>query len=611
MPLGSDLVLVTSGLVFVSILAGLVATRTGVPLLLVFLGLGMLAGADFGLNIAFGDIEAAYIIGQTALAIILFDGGVRTRTETLRLAAVPALLLATVGVVLTAGLTGVAAHLLLPLSWSEGLLMGAVVASTDAAAVFFLLNLRGLNLVKRVSAVLEAESGLNDPMAVFLTVSLVTALQSGAHALGLDNAPAFALTFGIQMVGGAAIGLAGGFALVALINGLRLASGLYPIFALSGALIVFAGAQSVGASGFLAIYLAGVVLGNRRHRATKLIERFQDGVAWLSQIGMFLLLGLLVDLDALAGVLAPALAVAAVLILVSRPIAVAACLLPCRFSLRETAFVSWVGLRGAVPIFLGLTPLLSGLDAAGVYYNVACVVVVASLIVQGWTLTPAARLLSLALPPKAPNTPRVDVDLPGDAHRDLAAFVVQDGSPAAGQPPRELPLGEEVTAVSIMRDGRVVALEAVDTLLPGDTVLVVGPGDRVAELDSVFGWAPEPPADAPETTALGAFVFDGETPVRELEAVYDLQVPEAEHDLSLNMFMRRHVRGRPVTGDRLRLGSVELIVRAVRGDRITRVGLDLEPQPMVPIGLDTPRIWLRHLARRLARRGAPPGGGLK
>jgi len=605
MTLGTDLILVAAGLVFVSILAGLLANRVGAPLLLVFLALGMAAGADGVLGIAVTDLTAASTLGATALAIILFDGGVHTRAETLRLAALPALALATVGVVLTAVLTGAGAVVLLDLGWRQGLLVGAIVGSTDAAAVFFLLHRGGLNLVKRVSAVLEAESGLNDPMAVFLTVTLVDVIRLGDQVA----APGPLLTtLAVQLVGGLVIGLAGGFVLTALINAVRLASGLYPIFALSGALVVFAAAQTVGASGFLAIYVAGVVLGSRPHRATHLIDRFQDGIAWLSQIAMFLMLGLLVSVPALLEILPWALGVAGVLIFVARPAAVTACLRPFGFSWRETAFVSWVGLRGAVPIFLGTVPVLAGLAQAELYFNVAFVIVVTSLLLQGWTLTNAARWLNLALPPRPSEPQRVDVDLPGDAGRDLSAFVVPEDSTAVGHRPTAVRLGEGVTVVSVVREGRVLAPESVSHLLPRDTVMVVGPGAALEQLDAVFGHKPASDPLGRDEAALGAFVLNGSTALGRVADLYDVPVPAAEQNLTLDRFMRRHTPGRPVVGDRLRLGAVELIVRETDGRTISRVGLDLEPRPILPVGMDVLHIWRRHWLRRLLGRRSPADG---
>ncbi|HVO15521.1 MAG TPA: potassium/proton antiporter, partial [Alphaproteobacteria bacterium] len=411
----NQITLLGAGLVILSIVAGMVTTRTGAPLLLVFLALGMLAGGDGPGGILFDDFAATYVVGSTALAIILFDGGLRTPRASFRLAGWPALLLASLGVLITAGLTGAFAVVLLGLPWLVALLIGSIVASTDAAAVFLLLHMRGMRLKERVSATLELESGLNDPMAVFLTVTCVELLVSGVSDVGWPLLGDLGLKIALQLLGGAVIGVIGGYVLLWVINRAVLAPGLYPILAVASALLIYAGAQTLGASGFLAAYLAGIVLGNHRHRATQSINRFHDGLAWLSQIVMFLMLGLLVTPSELLPTLLPSLGIAIFLIVLGRPIAVWLCLLPFRYSWQERLFISWVGLRGAVPIFLGTIPLLAFIPGAQVYFGVAYVVVLTSLVVQGWTVAPVARWLDLELPPLPPAPQRTDIVMDEDA----------------------------------------------------------------------------------------------------------------------------------------------------------------------------------------------------
>src|SRR4029077_7060812 len=316
--------------------------RFGAPLLLVFLGLAVLAGDEGPGGILFRDFHAAYLIGSIALAIILFDGGLRTDPGAVRRALWPSLALATVGVIATAAIVGAAAALLFSTSWTRGLLIGAVVAATVSA----LLHLRLLELRARVAATLEVESGINDPISVLLTVLLVGLLLAPAPLAESYIAALLAR----EVAGGAAFGLGGGYLLLALINRLEATSGLYPILALAGATALFGAAQTAGASGFLAVYLAGLIIGTHRHRATQVINQAFDAFAWLSQIVLFLMLGLLVTPSTLVPMLGPSLAVAVVLMLVARPVAVALCLLPFRYTVPEIAFVSWVGLRGAVPI---------------------------------------------------------------------------------------------------------------------------------------------------------------------------------------------------------------------------------------------------------------------
>src|SRR6201984_486178 len=403
-----QLILLGSVLVLLSIFAGLFSARLGAPLLLVFLGLGTLAGGEGPGGILFRDFHAAYLIGSISLAIILFDGGLRADPGAIRRALWPSLALATVGVIATAAIVGAAAVLLFSTSWIRGLLVGAIVAATDAAAVSALLHLRGLGLRARVAGTLELESGINDPLSVLLTVLLVSLLLAPSPLTGSHIAALLAR----EVVGGSAFGIGGGYLLLALVNRVEATSGLYPILALAGAIALFGGRPSSGASGFLAVYLAGLILGTHRHRATQVINQAFDAFAWLSQIVLFLMLGLLVTPSALVPILGPSLLIAVVLMLVARPVAAALCLLPFRYAALEIAFISWVGLRAAVPIFLAIIPVLAGLPDAAVFFGVAFIVVLISLILQGWTVAAAARMFDLDVPPLQ-QASRLDIDLPG------------------------------------------------------------------------------------------------------------------------------------------------------------------------------------------------------
>lgn len=605
MDFGNTLILVCAGLILLSILAGLLSSRLGAPLLLVFLALGMLAGEDGPGGIAFDDFQTAYVIGAASLAIVLFDGGLHTSLDTLKSASWPALILATVGVVVTASFTAVGARWLFGLDWLECLLIGSIVSSTDAAAVFFLLNLHGTDLAKRPRVTLEAESGLNDPMAVFLTITCVELLKSPPDGLSWALTGAFAAVFFLQLAGGVLAGLVGGYALVTMINRLKLPEGLYPILALAWALLIFGAAQLVGASGFLAAYLCGVVVGNRRHRARQLIDRFQDGIAWLSQIVMFVMLGLLVTPWRLLIDLLPALAIAAMLILLARPVAVVLCILPFRFNWREHAFLSWVGLRGAVPIFLGTIPVLAGLPGARLYFDVAFVAVLASLVIQGWTVNLAARLLSIALPPRFGALQRLDIDLPEDVGRDMAVFTVHADSVATRRPAKALALalGADTEVVAIVHQGHAQSPDQVERLAAADQVIVLAPQARMAELDELFG-AP-PPEDRRGLAAgvFGEFSFDAGVIIGALADAYGFPVPEAERALSARGFLEAHLRQPPDVGDRMRLGPVELVVQEAKEHHVMRVGIELDPAGARPLSRERLRAWLR----RLFRVGAPAG----
>jgi NhaP-type Na+/H+ and K+/H+ antiporter len=386
-----EIILIAGVLCLLATFAGLVSARVGTPLLLALIGIGMLAGEDGPGGIAFNDFRTAYLVGSLALAAILFEGGLSTEREMVRQALWPSVALATAGVAASAGLVGAAVVLLFGVSWPEALLLGAVTAPTDAAAVSTQLRLTRVAVPARVAAALEVESGLNDPMSVFLTVGLAELLTAPS---GFSAGRAAAL-FAEEMAGGAAIGLAGGYALLWLFRRLQAERSVFPVLAVGGALTVFGGVQALGASGFLAAYLAGVVVGNHAHPAGQPVARFFGALGWLAQIVLFLMLGLLVTPHELPAVLLPALAVSAVLVLLARPAGVLACLLPFGWSLREALFVAWVGLRGAVPIFLTIIPLLAGVASGPTLFNVVFVVVVVSVAVQGWTMAPAARALRL------------------------------------------------------------------------------------------------------------------------------------------------------------------------------------------------------------------------
>lgn len=395
-----------AALVFLSVLSGLVSARVGFSFLLVFLLAGMLAGEDGPGGLRFDDFVLSFWVANVALAVILLDGGLRTAYPTFRTGLRPALTLATLGVVFSAALTGAAAVWLLGLDWRMGLLLGAIVGSTDAAAVFSLLKSSGVTLNERVAATLEIESGMNDPMAVYLTVAMIAWVQmsaGGSHAL-TELAGLMARQFGW----GTVLGLVAGFGLSWLLPRLarrtELKGGPLALLLVSAGLSVFAATGLLGGSGFLAVYLFGLVVGNRSADLVREALSAMDGYAWLSQAGMFLLLGLLVTPSKMVQTLWPALGISVVLILLARPLAVWLCLAPFRFSPREVWFVSWVGLRGAVPIVLAVFPVMAGIPDATLFFNVAFVVVLTSLLLQGTTIAYAARKLRVALPGKDEET---------------------------------------------------------------------------------------------------------------------------------------------------------------------------------------------------------------
>ncbi|MEO8280066.1 MAG: potassium/proton antiporter [Ideonella sp.] len=390
-------------LVFASVLTGLFSTRIGFSFLLVFLFAGIVAGEDGLGGYRFDDFRLSFWVGNLALAVILLDGGLHTAFATFRTGLKPAAVLASAGVLISTAITALAGMLFAGLDLWTALLLGAVVGSTDAAAVFALLTRSGVTLNERVSATLEIESGVNDPTAVFLTLACISVIAGGAaqpSAIAATLLYSFAQQFGWGLLAGAV----SGFAMAWLLR--RIAardadSGVLALLIGAAGLSIFAAAGLGGGSGFLAVYLFGLIVANRAASAVAPTLAAMDGYAWLAQAGMFLLLGLLVTPSTMVQSLGPGLAVAATLIFVARPIAVWLCLLPFRFTARETWFISWVGLRGAVPIVLALFPLMAGTPQAGVLFNIAFMVVLASLLIQGSTIGLVARKLKVALPDAA------------------------------------------------------------------------------------------------------------------------------------------------------------------------------------------------------------------
>jgi potassium/hydrogen antiporter len=571
-------------LVLAGIMSSLVAMRFGAPLLLVFLVVGMLAGESGPLGLKFDDVRTTYAVGSIALALILFDGGLRTRFVTFRSVLGPAITLATAGVLLTAAITAPIAAVLFDLRWIEGLLVGAVVASTDAAAVFFLMHARGLRVRPRVSATLEVESGSNDPFAVLLTMLLVEFL-----AVGDRSWQHVVQVLAEQAILGTIFGVLGGRAMVLVLNRLNLAQGLHAPFVATGAVVIFGLAAAVHASGFLAVYLAGLVLGNRPTRAHNTVVVFLDAVTWLAQIVMFVLLGLLVWPLRLIGTLWPALAVAAALMLVARPVAVFLCLAPFRFPWREKAFIAWVGLRGAVGIFLASIPLLVDLPKAYLYFDIAFVVVLVSLLVQGWTIAAAARRLHIALPRSDPLPRRVELDLPGQLAQEIVGYPISANSPYLTR--GLLPSWARPTLV--VRAEKILSPAEAEPVRQGDYVYLLAPPEKAQALDRFFVRMP-PPA-APDPRLLGDFFVSGDATLGALAEIYGLTVAPEAASITLAAHMAEELRHTPRPGDVVPLGPIALVAHRVTAGRVSTVGLRLADEDD-----ESATLWAR--ARRLALR---------
>lgn len=556
----NEVLLAAGALMFVAILLSALSQRVGVPTLLVFLAVGLFATELPGAPEGFIGTQTAALIGNLALAVILLDGGLRTRASTFRMVAAPALVLATLGVVLTAVLVGVLAAALLGFDWRYAMLMGAIVGSTDAAAVFALLRAGGLRLNERVSATLEVESGINDPMAVFLTVATIELIRR-PEASAASVLPMFALQLGV----GLACGWLLGRVLAEIVGRVRVTEGLYALLIQSGGLLIFATTNVLGGSGFLAIFLAGMVVARRRVHVTEDVLRVSDGLAWLAQAGMFLILGLFTDVKDLADVAPGALAIGAGLIVFARPVAVAVVLAPFRYALREIAFIGWVGLRGAVPIVLALFPLMAGIADAALLFHLTFFTVLLSLLVQGTSLPVAARLARVVVPAGSPILSAETIEGSRDG-RELVQLRVLPDARVAGLPLDGLGLPGGARVVEVVRAGRSIAAS---TLAAGDIVAVLARDDTVDELEELFAPAPQTPE----------WSIDAATTLGDLRDYYGLHIPSgATTEESVGEFLRTKLNGRPAVGDCIVVGRVVLTVRQAAGGTIRRVGLRVAPR---------------------------------
>ncbi|MFT4918449.1 MAG: cell volume regulation protein A [Zhongshania aliphaticivorans] len=566
-----QLVFIGAALFLFAVFASIISRRLGAPLLLIFLLLGMLAGEDGIGGIHFDDIDTAFLIGNLALAIIIFDGGLGTRMDTFRSSLRPALSLATVGVFLTAGITGAAACYILDLPWQEGLLIGAIVGSTDAAAVFGLIKNAGLNLKDRTGATLEIESGSNDPMAIFLTITLVEALSSPAGLSGWLLLAELAKQMGLGLL----FGVLGGYAIPAALGKITLPVSLYPLMVFAAALTLFGGTSFSGGSGFLAIYIAGVMTGTTSSLYMNDIRRFHDGIAWLSQIGMFLMLGLLVTPSLLPPIIIPALIIAGILIFIARPLAVAVSLLPFRFPVRDQVFVSWCGLRGAVPIILALFPSLAGLENARIYFELVFFVVLTSLVIQGWTIAPMARWLKVDLPVTLKLPSFKSTHLPSNPHKDLVVYQVVAGSSVIGKSIYQLVLPVSAQVVALIRDEIPLNSNEENTLQESDQVVIVATTGMAEKLADLFSPALSRMSSKQSSSYFGDFTIRPNSKLGDLALLYTFDIPDELKHLTVGEHIKRKFRGRPVVGDALTFPQLKLTVKEMKNGEISLIGLKL------------------------------------
>jgi cell volume regulation protein A len=464
-------------LIFASVISSKLSDKFAIPVLLLFLGIGMLAGSEGIGRVPFDDASLAKSIGIVALIFIIFSGGLETNWKDVKPVVGPGILLSTLGVLLTAVIIGFFAVFVLKFPLLEGMLLGSIVSSTDAPAVFSILRSRRMGLKKPLNPLLEFESGSNDPMAVFLTVGfigLLTARDTNIWSL----LPRFIWDMGI----GAAIGYVMAQGIILFMNRIKLEyEGLYPVMMISFALLTYVTAVFLRANGILSVFLAGLILGQAEFPHKKMVLRFHGGLAWLMQIIMFVTLGLLVFPSHIIPLIGPGILLTFLLMFVARPISVFLCLVPSKLSLQKKAMIAWVGLRGAVPIILATFPFMAGIPQADTIFNVVFFVVIASVFIQGTTIPWLSRLLKLDVPWRSRTSYPIEFEKTSDMDADLTETIVPYGSQVVGQRIRDLGVPDKCLIVLVSRDEKFVIPSGSTVIESGDVLLVLANAEDFSE----------------------------------------------------------------------------------------------------------------------------------
>ncbi len=568
-------ILTGSVLLLLGVLSNKVSARLGMPALATFLGLGMLAGSEGIGGIEFEDYSLANAVGTVVLAIILFSGGLGTPISAVRETWQRAGLLASVGVLLTAMIAGGAASWILGIPIGQGMLLGSIVGSTDASAVFSVLRAGGVHIRRKLADTLEVESGSNDPMAIFMTVGMVQILAGKVTSI-VD----LSWLLVNQIAVGLAVGLAVGFGAVWMLKNVRLeVAGLYPIMTIAFGLISYGLAADFGGSGFLATYLTGIVIGNHRTPFLRGIQAFHDATAGLGPIQMFILLGMLSFPSRLVEVWIAGLSIAAVLMFVARPVAVFLCLLGSRFDFREKLLLSWVGLKGAVPITLAIFPLMANIEGAATIFNVVFFVVLISAVLQGSTLKSVATALGLDVTPRPEPPVTLEISSLYDVDADIVDYYIEPETLAAGKAVRDLALPHDVVIALIVRNRESRLPKGSSRIEAGDHVIVVVRQEVRQAVDRIFSRSRRKERSGSSGVEI-EFPLRTRVRVGDVEEAYDVRLDD-DADLTLEEWLKRRA-----SGERFRLGEaidgerVRFRVRELSSDgELTTVSMRLIPKP--------------------------------
>lgn len=480
--LTDSIIILLASLLLIGVFATKFSSRFGLPALVFFIAAGMVLSRFVYFDNAF----LAQLVGTFALIVILFEGGMQTKYTTIRPVIPSALSLATIGVLITTVIIGISATYILGISLEEGLLFGAIVGSTDASAVFSVLG--GKNIKERLTATLEAESGSNDPMAVFLTVTLIEWIQHPEH-----NLVSLALSFFLEMGLGLLLGLGFGWLAVKVINSMNFdSSGLYPVMAIAFAILSYGVVSALHGSGLLAVYVMALVLGNSDLTYRQSILQFNKGFGWIMQITMFTLLGLLVFPGELPGIMLPGLALSILLMLVARPVGVFFSTIFSKFSFPEKVLISWAGLRGAVPIVLATYPLMSGLPNGPLFFNVVFFIILTSAVIQGATISPLAVKLGLAGESASGQHSLLELVALGKTKSEINHLHIHAGMKIIGMELQELDLPEEVLVTAVIRGEQIVTPRGNTVIREGDTLYILGPKAQREKIKEIFSFRESP-----------------------------------------------------------------------------------------------------------------------